>query len=208
MQPTPSHEQLNAGAGMQEGAADVQLWNRVRLHEQEALVTLYERLYFYLLNYGARTCGDVERTRDAINDVFLELWDRRLKLPDVSNVKSYLLTYLRRKIFANMKEEQMSSEAAGRLSETSDAYEFSYEDCIVALQASDEVKAKIKRAMALLTPRQKELVQLRFFDGLSMEDTGKRAGISTKTAYNTLAAALKTLSAGLMAALFYYWLMR
>ncbi|MGE7777164.1 RNA polymerase sigma factor [Chitinophaga sp. NPDC101104] len=200
--PVSSHEEPNPDTNQRDRAAEVQLWDRVRGGEQEALVVLYERLYFSLLNYGIRTCGDLERTRDAINDVFLELWDRRLQLADVANVRSYLLTYLRRKVLTNIREDQKLSAAAGRLSAYTDTYELSYEECIVALQASDEVKAKITRAMAALTPRQKELVQLRFFEGLSMEEVSTRAGISTKTAYNTLAAALKALSAGLLMALF------
>lgn len=205
--PIPPHESLNTGAGQPNGAVEVLLWNRVRLGEQEALVGLYEQLYFYLLNYGIRTCGDSDRTRDAINDVFLELWDRRLQLPDVSNIKSYLLTFLRRKIFSNIREDQKRAKAVDSLAHHSEGYELSYEASIVALQTSDEVKEKVRRAMATLTPRQKELVQLRFFDGLSMEEVGKRAGITTKTAYNTLAAALKSLSSGLLAIL-YYLLMR
>lgn len=60
--------------------------------------------------------------------------------------------------------------------------------------------------MATLTPRQKELIQLRYFDGLSMEEVGKRVGITTKTAYNTLGAALKSLSAELIVALIISWL--
>lgn len=201
-QPTSSHEELNPGTDHNSRAAEVQLWDRVRLGEQEAMVALYERLYFSLLNYGIRTCGDLERTRDAINDVFLELWDRRLQIPDVANVRSYLLTWLRRKVLTNIRQDLKQHAAAGRLSEQSGNYESSYEDAIMAVQATEEVKAKIARAMALLTPRQKELVQLRFFDGLSMEEVGARAGISTKTAYNTLAAALKALSAGLLGTLF------
>ncbi len=201
--PIQSHESQNTGAGQQNGAEEVLLWNRVRLGEQEALVGLYERLYFYLLNYGIRTSGDSDRTRDAINDVFLELWDRRLQLPDVANIRSYLLTYLRRKIFSNIREDQKRAKAAGNLSHLTEGYELSYEECIMALQASDEVKEKVRRAMAMLTPRQKELVQLRFFEGLSMDEVGERAGITTKTAYNTLAAALKALSSGLLAAICY-----
>ncbi len=186
---------------------EVQLWSRVRQGEQEALVNLYERLYFPLMQYGVRTCGDTERTRDAINDVFLELWDRRLQLRDVANVKSYLLTYLRRKIFGNIREEQKYAAAASRLSDNTEAYELPYESYIVSAQASDEIKERVKRAMASLTPRQQEMVKLRFFEGLSMDAAAKKAGITTKTAYNTLSAALKSLSSGLLTALL-YWLLR
>jgi RNA polymerase sigma factor (sigma-70 family) len=190
-----------AGTPAEEAGINILLWNGVRENGQDALVNLYEQLYFNLVSYGIRTCGDVEITKDAINDMFLEIWDQRHKLPEVSNVKSYLFTYLRRKIFAGIRQTKKSSEAADAFADTSAHHELSYEECIVAIQTSEEVKQKIKRAMATLTPRQKELVQLRYFDGLSMEEVGKRVGITTKTAYNTLGAALKSMSVELMVVL-------
>jgi len=193
-QPKPPGEQFAAG----DAGVHVLLWNRVRENGQEALVDLYEQLYFNLVNYGVRSCGDPEITKDAINDMFLEIWDQRHKLPAVSNVKSYLFTYLRRKIFAGIRQSRKSVEAAGAYADISEHHELSYEECIVAIQTSEEVKQKIKRAMATLTPRQKELIELRYFDGLSMEEVGKRAGISTKTAYNTLGTALRSLSVELV----------
>jgi RNA polymerase sigma factor (sigma-70 family) len=190
-----------AGTPAEDAGINILLWNGVRENGEDALVNLYEQLYFNLVSYGIRTCGDVEITKDAINDMFLEIWDQRHKLPEVSNVKSYLFTYLRRKIFAGIRQTKKSSEAADAFADTSAHHELSYEECIVAIQTSEEVKQKIKRAMATLTPRQKELVQLRYFDGLSMEEVGKRVGITTKTAYNTLGAALKNMSVELMVVL-------
>ncbi|MEC5145554.1 sigma-70 family RNA polymerase sigma factor [Chitinophaga sp. 212800010-3] len=203
-QPTSFPEQSAGGVPAADAARFTLLWNRVRLSEQTALVSLYEQLYFYLVNYGLRICGNMEITRDAINDLFLELWDHRQKLPEVSNVKSYLLTYLRRKIFADIRQARKSNEAADAWSDTAAVHELSYEECIVALQTSEEIKQKIRRAMAALTPRQKEMIQLRYFDGLSMEEVGQRTGITTKTAYNTLGAALKILSTELIIALLLY----
>ena len=204
-QPIPRNE-LFAGSPADETGANMLLWNRVRENGQDALVELYEQLYFSLVGYGIRICGDVEITKDAINDMFLEIWDQRQKLPPVSNVKAYLFTYLRRKIFAGIRQTKKYSEAAGAFADIADGHELSYEDSIVAVQTSEEIKQKIKRAMATLTPRQKELIQLRYFDGLSMEEVGKRVGITTKTAYNTLGAALKSLSAELIVALIISWL--
>ncbi|MBO9728787.1 MAG: sigma-70 family RNA polymerase sigma factor [Chitinophaga sp.] len=205
-QPTPFREQ-SAASPVNEAGVHVSLWNQVRNNEQNALVALYEHLYFNLVGYGIRSCGDIEITKDAINDMFLEIWDQRHKLPDVNNVKSYLFTYLRRKIFAGIRQSKKSSEAADAFADTNSPHELSYEECIVAMQTSEEVKQKVKRALATLTPRQKELVQLRFFDGLSMEEVSKRIGITTKTAYNTLGSALKSLSIALMV-LILVWLYR
>ncbi|TWF45348.1 RNA polymerase sigma-70 factor (ECF subfamily) [Chitinophaga polysaccharea] len=205
--PTPYSGQIPADLPAADAAANTLLWNRVRNGQQEALVLLYERLYFYLVNYGIRICGDIEITKDAINDLFLEIWDQRHKQPEVANVKSYLLTWLRRRIFADIHHSKKTTEAAGAWSDTATPHELSYEECIVAIQTSDEIKQKIRRAMAALTPRQKELIQLRYFDGLSMEEVSQRTGISTKTVYNTLGSALKCLSAELSLLVILLWML-
>lgn len=173
------------------------LWDGVRQSNSESLAELYEQLYFHLTNYGIRICGDTGFTGDIINEMFLELWDNRRKLPEVTNVKSYLLTYLRRKMLATMKKFRISDEAASFFSASTDNFELSYEALIVAVQTTEEMKQKVKRAIASLTPRQRELIQLRYFDGLSMEEVSAKAGIAPKTAYNILGMALKSLSAEL-----------
>ncbi|MGX5817522.1 RNA polymerase sigma factor [Chitinophaga lutea] len=189
-----------------QASGDSVLWENFRQDDPDALVQLYERLYFPLMSYGLRICHDPEISRDAINDVFLELWDRRAKLPRVDNVRSYLLTYLRRKIMWGLKAEQKSEQAAASMTDNGSRYESSYEDYIVSLQGSEEMKQRVHRAMAGLTPRQKEIVELRYFEGLSMDEIAEKTGISAKTAYNTLGSALKALSAGLLAVLLLFFL--
>lgn len=178
----------------QADTANALLWEEVRHDKQEALVALYEKMYLSLVNYGIRSCGDAELTKDAINDVFLEIWDKRQQLHTVRNVKSYLFTYLRRKIFAGIRKTQQTGQAADAFA-TAAPFEQSYEACIVAVQTTEELRQKVRRAIAQLTPRQQQLVELRYFDGLPMEEVARRTGITTKTAYNTLGAALKLLSA-------------
>ncbi|SKA36643.1 RNA polymerase sigma-70 factor, ECF subfamily [Chitinophaga eiseniae] len=192
-EPVTFRDQHTAGQP-QADTANALLWEEVRQNNQEALVALYEKMYLSLVNYGIRSCGDAELTKDAINDVFLEIWDKRHQLNTVRNVKSYLFTYLRRKIFAGIRQSQQTGAAADAFA-TAAPYELSYEARIVAVQTTEELRRKVRRAIAQLTPRQQELVELRYFDGLSMEEVARRTGITTKTAYNTLGSALKILSA-------------
>ncbi|NSL85628.1 RNA polymerase sigma factor [Chitinophaga solisilvae] len=177
-----------------DAATNIQLWDMLRNGDQESLVSLYEKMYFPLVSYGIRICGDAELSKDTINDVFLEIWDQRGRLPAVTNVPSYLYTYLRRKIMAGIRRNHKTQLAASAYA-TGAIEELSYEARIVAVQTSEETRQKVLRAIARLTPRQKELVELRYFDGLPMEEVARRTGITTKTAYNTLGSALKILSA-------------
>lgn len=59
------------------------------------------------------------------------------------------------------------------------------------MQTDELLKQRLKQAMENLTFRQKQLIILKFFDGLTYEDIAKQTNQSIKTAYNTIYDALK-----------------
>jgi RNA polymerase sigma factor (sigma-70 family) len=180
-------------------ALNIDLWNGIRSSRLEAVENLYRTLYFDLFNYGIHISGDTEITRDAINDIFLEIWEKRTILPEVSNVKSYLFTYLRRKIFAVIRRAGKSQVATRAFSASYPGHEDSFEEHLVEKQLLHEVKLKVSLALEKLTDRQKQLVQLRYFESLTVEDIARKTGLSAKTVYNTIYNVLKVLSAELAA---------
>ena len=178
-------------------ALNIDLWNGIRNSRLEAVENLYRTLYFDLFNYGIHISGDVEITRDAINDIFLEIWEKRTQLPEVSNVKSYLFTYLRRKVFGVIRLDGKKQLASRAYSSAYPLHEDSFEDHLVEKQLLQEIKLKVSQALEKLTDRQKELVQLRYFESLTVEDIAHKTGLSAKTVYNTIYNVLKVLSAEL-----------
>jgi RNA polymerase sigma-70 factor (ECF subfamily) len=180
------------------------LWNRIRNCEQEAVEGLYRALYFDLFNYGIHISGNVELTKDAINDIFLEIWEKREKLAIVSNVKSYLFTCIRRKIFSGIRLVKKKNRAILSFSESLSGQENSFEEYLVEKQSVQELKQRISVAIDSLTDRQKQLVQLRYFESLTVEDIARKTGLSAKTVYNTIYNVLKTLSSELIILVFFF----
>src|SRR5580693_2579278 len=67
--------------------------------DREAFLTLYQSHYQALFCYGFSLTANRELTKDCIQELFLEIWKKRPSLnKDVKNVRSYLFTWLRRKI--------------------------------------------------------------------------------------------------------------
>lgn len=174
------------------------LWDGLRAGDEQAVFDLYSKLYFDLVNYGISICGEVELAKDMVNQVFLELWDKRERLVPVENVKSYLFTYLRRKIIDQIKLKQRAKGAAAENIRLDGDIELSYEQYIVQVQTDEEIKAKLQQALAHLTPRQRELIQLKFFEGLSYEDIAEKTSQHIKTSYNMIYEALKILREALL----------
>lgn len=183
---------------MNDNVLNTALWARIKNGEQEAIEILYRQLYFDLFNYGFHLSGDVEHTKDSINDIFLEIWEKRGKLGEVTNIKSYFFTYLRRKIFAGIRQVKKKNMASVTFSATVAAHENSFEEYLVETQSIQEVKRKVTLALDKLTDRQKEMVQLRYFESLTVEDIARKTGLSNKTVYNTIYNVLRILSAELV----------
>lgn len=168
-------------------------WKKFREGDKDALLILYNEHYIGLMNYGLKVTSNREMTKDAITQILLRLWDNRSSLPDVINIRSYLLTTLRRELLAEIKMENKRHSKYTEAGQNLPAEEKSYEELIIQLQQNNELNHKLLSALKTLTSREKELLQLKFFEDLDYEDIAERCIISKRTAYNIIHRALKTL---------------
>lgn len=168
-------------------------WKKFREGDKDALLILYNEHYIGLMNYGLKVTSNREMTKDAITQILLRLWDNRSSLPDVINIRSYLLTTLRRELLAEIKMENKRHSKYTEAGQNLPAEEKSYEEVIIQLQQNNELNHKLLSALKTLTSREKELLQLKFFEDLDYEDIAERCLISKRTAYNIIHRALKTL---------------
>ena len=168
-------------------------WNCMKEGSKDAFLNIYQENYMALFAYGFSITCDKELTKDCIQEMFLEIWDSRASLnSDVQNVRSYLCTWLRRKISRNkahtIKEKFSEKNAAG-----SEPNEMCYEQLLVAFQETEEKKEKLSRALSHLTKKQVEIIRLKFFENLSYTAIAAVTGLTTRTVYNTIYLAIQHL---------------
>ncbi|WP_316835978.1 sigma-70 family RNA polymerase sigma factor [Pedobacter nutrimenti] len=163
------------------------LWSRLRNGEEEALFCLFKDLYNPLFNYGFSLYGAKENVEDAISQVFLELWEKRFVLKSVANVKSYLFTYLRRKITREYEKEIKN------ILPDRELYEVSVMDYMVQLQTEDEIRERVRNAIEKLPPRQKQLIMFKFYENLGYDEISDITGLATQSIYNNIHRSLKCL---------------
>lgn len=163
------------------------LWCRLRNGEEEAVFGLFRDLYNPLFNYGFSLYGSRENVEDAISQVFLELWEKRSELKSVTNVKSYLFTYLRRKISREYEKEIKS------ILPDPEMYEESVMDYMIQLQTEEETKRLVLDAISKLPPRQKQLIMLKFYQNLGYDEISEITGLATQSVYNNIHQSLKYL---------------
>ncbi|SEM37860.1 RNA polymerase, sigma subunit, SigV [bacterium A37T11] len=174
-------------------AALKEQWDELRKGNKEALFSLYNSMYFHLVRYGLLQRAEEELVKDCINQLFLKLWEKQNTLSEVHDVKSYLLTAFRRLIQDELAYQQKMDVALLYLADSGPQNELSYEELLINSQQSDLLKKKLHQAIDQLTPKQKEHIKLKFFEGLTYEQIAQQNTLSVKTAYNTIYDAIKTL---------------
>jgi RNA polymerase sigma factor (sigma-70 family) len=149
-------------------------------------------MYFHLVRYGLSVNADSDLVKDCISQLFLKLWDRHERLNEVDNVQSYLFTALRRLITDYINTESKVSESIRNMQPEA-GEEVSYEEKIIAREREEEFRRNLSLALQALSPRQIELIRLKFFENLSYQEIASLSSQSVKTSYNTIYDAIKIL---------------
>jgi len=168
-------------------------WLEFKSGSAEALHSLYKQHYLGLINYGIKFNGDRRYANDCIVEMLLGLWEKRDRLPEVENVRSYLLTCLRTVMLQRIRSDKLRGIKESYAHSLADQAESSYEEHITKIQTDLILKDKLTKSLNHLTERQKELLQLKFFDDLDYDEIALRCNISKRTAYNIVYDALKIL---------------
>jgi RNA polymerase sigma-70 factor (ECF subfamily) len=168
-------------------------WEQLRKGDKQGLFELYNSTYFHLVRFGLKITANDELVKDCVTQLFLQLWDKHARLNEVTHVRAYLFTSLRRMLLDKLDYHSKTDAAISRLSTKEDHEELPYEEIIIRVQHDEELRQKLYRAMEQLTPKQKELIRLMFFEGLNYEQVAAQTSQSIKTAYNTIYNAIQVL---------------
>lgn len=169
--------------------SDAELWNLFRAGDESALFELYKRLYIPLVNYGHQVCKDKALAQDTFSDLMISLWDKRAQMNEVTNVKSYLMTALRRQLIADLKAQDKFMP----VDEVQDEQVSSYEDILMNIQEQEAVKKHLQAAFSKLSPRQAQFITMRFYEGMSYEEIAEATGVDIKAVYNKVYEGIKIL---------------
>jgi RNA polymerase sigma factor (sigma-70 family) len=126
--------------------------------------------------------ADRSLIKDCIQELFIDLWKYRKSLKDTDHVKVYLCKSLSNRIFRELHLEKRQREQ-----NPLEVYESLYGSENQQIRAegdpSDEQTRKLQNALGSLPDRQREIIQLVFFDKLSSKEISKKMGIAVQSVY-------------------------
>ena len=168
----------------------------MNFNNEEGLFFIMSQYYDELFRYGVKFAANADDTKDCLNQFFIHVWENRDKLQKADNLKAYLFVSYKRWLLNFLRQHRKNRVL--RLSESleNNLGERSYEDYLVEQIKENELAQALRNAIEELPRRQKQLLQLRFYEHLSYEEISQKTLLSTRTVYNKLHEAIKKLRSG------------
>ena len=169
-----------------------ELIQNLKSGDKRALTTLYNEYWkpLYLSSYNL--LRDKEICEEIIQDVFIDIWNRRRELEIKLSIKSYLYSCVRYKVFSEFKKSkvlriELFENIQERTNTTTPESEILHE----------ELKMQIKMVVENLPEKCKRVYKLSRNQQLTHKEISEQLNISTKTVENHITNALNMLRASL-----------
>jgi RNA polymerase sigma-70 factor (ECF subfamily) len=183
------------------GYTDDQLVELLKSGHEEAFTEVYHRYAEWLYQFAWRILQDEDECRDAVQDVFVWLWEKR-ENHRITSLKYYMLAAVKYKLIRAIKRSKRRGEILSSLPEAPSAYT----ENSIELK---ELKEVIRQFTECLPRRAKEVFHLSREKYLSNREIADRMNIREKTVENQMTIILKklrhTLNHMSYWLIFFYW---
>lgn len=199
-----SSSQLNTGityiigyqeteAQKEERSLDQQLWLALKVGSAGAFKSLFLKYNNILTKYGNSIIRDSSLIEDCVHDLFLYIWSNRERLTEVESVKYYLIVSFRRRMFKAIEDKEKGKRLLEGIKHEYPRHEDFFEKKFITLPSSMEKERLLNLAVEGLPARQKEVLQLRYIEGMSYQEIVTKMKISNVSARKLASKAIKNL---------------
>jgi RNA polymerase sigma factor (sigma-70 family) len=168
---------------------DTFLWLSFKKGDKKAFQIILDQYYQNLYNYGIRLSHSKDLAYDCLQDLFVELWNRKEFLETPKSIKAYLFISYKRRI---LKELAFNNKRSNILKEDTEIeVQFNIETYLINNEIEHETLLRLKHELRNLSKRQREVLYLRFYEELEYEEISKIMEISHHSTINLVYEALK-----------------
>ncbi|QIL37918.1 sigma-70 family RNA polymerase sigma factor [Pedobacter sp. HDW13] len=150
-----------------------------------AFNAIYSRYSDTLFRFGLNILKDQDECMDAVQDIFIWLWENRRKL-NISNLKGYLMAAVKFKLTRVIVSSKRRDEILAGSIKT----DLVYDDDNLEIK---ELRNAIAEFVLILPPKAREIYQMSRGEYLSNKEIAARLGISEKTVEAQITISLKKL---------------
>lgn len=173
--------------------SDSEAWKAFLKGDRQAFELLFRRYYDDLYHYAVKFSGEPAMAEDHIQKLFLKIWRKRDHLEEVEGVKTYLWIALRRCIIDTFRKMKTEEKYVNKLKDDHGRMQFTAEELIIRDEIDTMQSRELKEAMDQLTPKEREVLYLKFYEGMSYEEIEQIMSVSYQTSRNYVYKALQSL---------------
>lgn len=171
------------------GQTDDELLILLQKGNEMAFTTIYERYHKLLYVVAYKYLKDNDAAKDAVQQIFLKLWEARTLFSIRINLRNYLYTMLKNHLLNEIRNNYTALEKNYELAQQT----IEYENEILAKLEEKEMTEQLYQAIDNL-PEQKRVVCLyKLKEGLSNQEIAEKMQLSVPTVKTHYSQAIKLL---------------
>lgn len=176
-------------SGKQNLESDASLAVRLKMGDEQAFEEIYFRYYKHLYAIGYKFLKNPDLAEDAVQDIFLKLWDHRHTLNEAYAIKNFLSISMKNHVMNLIRDnhaaiwEYLSLETEQVGGEDSPTNTYQYQ----------EYSTILENGLKQLPPQREAIFRLRVFSGLTNEEIALHLSISINTVKCQFSQATKSI---------------
>jgi len=171
------------------GFSDSELFDLLKNNDQAAYLEIYDRYKVILQNHAIRKLPEMDDVEDIIQELFIDLWEKRANIHLTTGLGNYLYTAVRNRIFNLFYKRQRQANYLNSLVSVIEKGEYVTDLAMREKEFSEIIRNEIN----LLPPRMKEVFLLHRNESLTYKEIADLLGTSELTVATQIKKSLKTL---------------
>jgi RNA polymerase sigma factor (sigma-70 family) len=153
-----------------------ELWQLCIYGDHKAFKEIFDREFNDLLEYGLKVSPNKTDVKDAIQEVFTDLWDKK-STRKINNIKFYILK--------SLKYNLLKIKPLGKIIDINSISKEKYSHTIESYD-NDTLAAKVSAILSQMPRDQQEILHLKYFQGLSNRELAEVLDINYQSVSNRL----------------------
>jgi len=171
------------------GFSDSELFDLLKNNDQAAYLEIYDRYKVILQNHAIRKLPEMDDVEDILQELFIDLWEKRANIHLTTGLGNYLYTAVRNRIFNLFYKRQRQTNYLNSLTSVIEKGEYVTDITLREKEFSEIIRNEIN----LLPPRMKEVFLLHRNESLTYKEIADLLGTSELTVATQIKKSLKTL---------------
>ena len=174
--------------------SDRELVRMLKNSDESAFTELYDRYWKKIYFIGANKLNDLTAVEESVQDIFCDLWERRLSLELKGEISAYLAVAIKYKVINILARRKRATEYEKQMLATLPQGVNSTEEWL----SFEELKDRLAILIEQLPEKARLAFRLNKDEGCSHKEIASVMNISSKAVERNIARAVQTLATGLI----------